>query len=100
MAAPVSSAKQLNLSALFTTGLGAPQGFPFVPVIKITGNPITYEHLLEHIDVFIDSAHIQTEQSGQALFDKVLEAASGKPTKAGIAKYGTFPDIFSREPVL
>jgi altronate dehydratase large subunit len=85
---------------LFTTGLGAPQGFPFVPVIKITGNPITYEHLPEHIDVFIDSEHIQTGRAGQTLFSEVLEVASGKPTKAEIARYGNFPNIFSVGPVL
>jgi len=27
---------------LFSTGRGAPQGFPVVPVVKICGNPITY----------------------------------------------------------
>jgi altronate dehydratase large subunit len=87
----------------FTTGLGAPQGFPFVPVIKITGNPRTYEHLAEHIDVFVDpgrEAGFQVRQAGQALYDEVLEVASGKPTKAEIARYGNFPNIFSIGPIL
>ncbi|GAH67187.1 unnamed protein product, partial [marine sediment metagenome] len=39
---------------LFSTGLGAPQGFPFAPVIKITANPITYQHLPDHMDLYID----------------------------------------------
>jgi altronate dehydratase large subunit len=88
---------------VFTTGLGAPQGFPFVPVIKITGNPITYKNLKEHIDILIDTGHkegLQTGQAGQVLFNEVLEVASGKPTKAEIGKYGNFPNIFSVGPVL
>ena len=28
---------------VFTTGRGAPQGFPLVPVIKVTGNAHTFE---------------------------------------------------------
>ena len=87
----------------FTTGLGAPQGFPFVPVIKITGNPGTYQNLSEHIDAFVDLGNkpsFQSRQAGEALFDRVLEVASGAPTKAEIARYGNFPNIFSIGPVL
>jgi altronate dehydratase large subunit len=87
----------------FTTGLGAPQGFPFVPVIKITGNPGTYQHLSEHIDVFVDLGQelgFRTRHASESLFDKVLEVASGMPTKAEISKYGNFPNIFSVGPVL
>jgi len=41
---------------VFTTGLGAPQGFPFIPVIKITGNPATYKQLPDHMDIFVELA--------------------------------------------
>ncbi len=88
---------------VFTTGLGAPQGFPFVPVIKVTGNPVTYKNLSEHIDVFIDSGYtagFQAKQAGQALFSEVLGVASGKLTKAEITRYGNFPNIYSFGPVL
>jgi altronate dehydratase len=72
-------------------------------VIKITGNPGTYQHLSEHIDVFVDlglEAGFRPRQAGEAIFDKVLAVASGTPTKAEIAKYGNFPNIFSIGPVL
>ena len=39
----------------FTTGRGAPQGFPFVPVIKITGNSRTWEHLQDHMDLDVSA---------------------------------------------
>ena len=88
---------------VFTTGLGAPQGFPFVPVIKITGNPITYENLSEHIDMFVglsDKAYGAVAQAGQAVYEEVLAVASGKQTKAEIIGYGNFTNIFTIGPVL
>jgi len=88
---------------IFTTGLGAPQGFPFVPVIKITGNPNTYQRLTDHMDVFIeptDKASYDIAQAGQALYQEVLAVASGKQTKAEIINYGSFPNIFTLGPVI
>jgi altronate dehydratase large subunit len=35
----------------FTTGRGAPQGFPFVSVVKITGNENTWNKLRDHMDI-------------------------------------------------
>ncbi|MCD6453069.1 MAG: UxaA family hydrolase [Dehalococcoidales bacterium] len=88
---------------IFTTGIGAPQGFSLVPVIKITGNPNTYRELPDHIDRFIDlgdnpSAGIA--QAGKALYQEVLEVASGKYTKAEVINYGKFPNIFPIGPVI
>ena len=88
---------------IFSTGLGAPQGFPFIPVIKITGNPNTYERLLVHLDVFIelaDKAGSSIAQAGEALYREVLAVASGKQTKAEIINYGSFPNIFTVGPVI
>ena len=88
---------------VFTTGLGAPQGFPFVPVIKVTGNPITYERLPEHIDMFVevtDKAGPAVAEAGQVLYQEVLAVASGKQTKAEIINYGSFPNIFTLGPVI
>jgi altronate dehydratase large subunit len=36
---------------LFSTGRGAPQGFPVVPVIKVCGNPVTYERMSNDMDI-------------------------------------------------
>ncbi len=88
---------------IFSTGLGAPQGFPFVPVIKVTGNPITYERLTVHIDVFVelaDKAGSDIARAGQALYQEALAVASGKQTKAEIINYGNFPNIFTVGPVI
>jgi len=88
---------------IFSTGLGAPQGFPFIPVIKVTGNPITYERLPVHLDVFIelaDKAGSSIARAGEALYQEVLAVASGKQTKAEIINYGNFPHIFTVGPVI
>jgi altronate dehydratase large subunit len=88
---------------VFSTGLGAPQGFPFVPTIKVTGNPMTYERLPEHIDVFVESeddASSAIAQAGQMIYKEALAVASGKQTKAEIIDYGNFPNIFTIGPVI
>ena len=88
---------------VFTTGLGAPQGFPFIPVIKVTANRHTFEKLRrDHIDFFVDlnEAGAGFSQAGLALYDEVLKVASGKKTKSEINHYGNFPNIFTIGPVL
>ena len=71
----------------FPTGRGTPSGFPGVPVIKITGNPRTYEKMSENID--INTGKVLTGESsllaaGQEVFDEILAVASGKLCKAEI----------------
>ncbi|GAI81927.1 unnamed protein product, partial [marine sediment metagenome] len=88
---------------VFTTGLGAPHGFPFIPVIKITGNPNTYKQLLDHLDVFVelaDKAGSGIAQTGESLYKEILAVASGKQTKAEVINYGNFPNIFTIGPTL
>lgn len=86
---------------IFSTGLGAPQGFPFVPVIKVTGNPNTYNRLPEHLDVFVELGDgNSTAEMGQTLYQEALAVASGKQTKAEIIGYGNFPNIFTTGPVI
>ena len=86
---------------IFSTGLGAPQGFPFVPVIKVTGNPNTYNQLADHLDVFAELGNGNTiTEMGQVLYQEALAVASGKQTKAEIIGYGNFPNIFTIGPVL
>jgi len=72
---------------LFTTGRGTPTGFPIAPVIKITGNPQTYQKMKTNID--IDTSDIiKGEKSltdmGTEIFDLVKKVASGEMTKAEI----------------
>jgi altronate dehydratase large subunit len=68
----------------FTTGRGNPTGFPFVPVIKITGNEFSYHKMEEDIDLCtgdIISGKKTIQEMGRELYDLILRTASGEPTK-------------------
>jgi altronate dehydratase large subunit len=69
----------------FTTGKGSPVGYPIAPVIKITGNPNTYQRLEEIIDLSaatITQGRQEVGEVGEAIFREVLAVAGGKKTKA------------------
>ncbi len=89
---------------LFSTGLGAPQGHPIVPVIKITGNPRTAQRLAEHIDV--DVSEVITVGGGaldvcaDAICDCIERVAKGEFTKAELLGYCRFCNIYTRGPVI
>lgn len=88
---------------IFSTGLGTPHGFPFVPVIKVTGNGNTYEHLRDHIDVGVHQVIEGKEglkSAGKRVFDELLEVASGKRTKAEIIGYTDPMNIYVTGPTL
>ena len=81
---------------MFATGIGAPQGFPFVPVIKVTANPRTAEHLSEHIDCFVDIfGDARVEDLGRQIHQDMLDVASGRLSKAETLNYGAYPDIWT-----
>ncbi len=81
---------------MFATGIGAPQGFPFVPVIKVTANPRTAEHLSEHIDCFVDIfGDARVEDLGRQIHQDMLAVASGRLSKAETLNYGAYPDIWT-----
>lgn len=72
---------------LFPTGRGTPTGFPGVPVIKITGNPQTFERMKENIDIntgTVLAGKKTIEQAGEEIYKEILEVASGKQVKAEI----------------
>jgi len=87
----------------FTTGRGAPQGFPFVPVVKITGNEKTWSKLRDHMDLDV-SAVMRGEESlpkaGERIFQEILAVASGRLTKAEISGYTKAMDIYVTGPVI
>ncbi|MFB5663241.1 UxaA family hydrolase [Alteribacillus sp. HJP-4] len=71
----------------FPTGRGTPTGFPGVPVLKITGNPKTYERMTENID--INAGRVMTgestlEEMGDTIYNDVLAVASGSQVKSEI----------------
>jgi len=87
----------------FTTGRGAPQGFPFVPVIKITGNEKTWHNLRDHMDMSVHEVMDGGESLGQAgdrIYDTIENVASGTKTKAEISGYVQAMDIYVTGPVL
>jgi altronate dehydratase large subunit len=86
---------------VFSTGRGAPQGFPLAPVIKVSGNPTTCRQLRAHIDV--DVSEVLTRGSalpaaGRRILDAVRATASGKVTRAERAGYDRTLDIYTRGP--
>ncbi len=91
---------------LFTTGLGAPQGFPICPVIKVSGNPDTCRNLEEHIDVDVSQVtkgEEEIEEAGNRIFEEVVKVASGKKVKAEILDYernGVNSNIYAVGPVI
>ena len=83
---------------MFSTGKGAPWGFPFVPMIKVTANPTTCGCLSDLMDFCINPAGDETrEERGAQLYKEILEVASGRMTKAESLKIGMFVDIWQRD---
>jgi altronate hydrolase len=73
-----------NLIA-FTTGRGSAIGFPTIPVIKIASNSATFRAMPENMDVnagTIADGESTVPSIGRAIFDLMLEVASGRRTWA------------------
>lgn len=88
---------------LFSTGRGAPQGFPVVPVIKICGNPITYNRMIHDMDVnagLITTGERSLEEIGEEVFAMLLRVASGEVTKGEAIKYNKSMDFYMLGPVI
>ncbi|HIX90719.1 MAG TPA: UxaA family hydrolase [Candidatus Agathobaculum pullicola] len=69
---------------VFSTGRGTPTGNPIAPVIKITGNRMTFAKMEDNIDVDASSLIYggSLQQLGDDLMQLVSEVASGRQTKA------------------
>lgn len=69
---------------VFSSGRGTPTGNPIVPVIKITGNKLTFEKMKDSID--IDASPLiyggDLKEEGAKLYDFMLRVADGEKPKA------------------
>jgi len=87
----------------FTTGRGAPQGFPFIPVLKISANRNTWKKLSDHIDLDVSDIMSGTkgiEEEGERIFHELIEVAGGRRTKAETLGYVNSMDIYMTGPVI
>jgi altronate dehydratase large subunit len=87
----------------FSTGRGAPQGFPSMPVIKICGNPNTYENMKNDMDInagLIITGEKTIEEVGEEVFAKILRVLGGEMTKNESIQYFSAIDIHCLGPVI
>ena len=88
---------------VFATGRGAPQGFPFVPVLKITGSRTAAQKMSDHIDMDL-SAVIDggdtIPDAGRRIVEELMRIGSGAMTKAEISGYVNSMDIYMLGPVI
>jgi len=88
---------------LFSTGRGAPQGFPIMPVIKVCGNPNTYAKMKNDMDInagVIINGEKSIEEVGEETFREMLDVLSGKATKSETIGYTSLVDIYTTGPVI
>ena len=87
----------------FSTGRGAPQGFPSMPVIKICGNPNTYERMQNDMDLnagLIITGEKTIEQVGEEAIAKLIRVLNGEMTKNEAIQYFSASDIHCLGPVI
>ena len=91
---------------LFSTGIGAPQGFSLAPVLKISGNAKTCRGLAEYIDIDVSGIISGTEtvdDAGARLLEEVFRVYSGEPVKAEVLEYdsaGVNSNIYTVGPTI
>ncbi|HUS77861.1 MAG TPA: UxaA family hydrolase [Patescibacteria group bacterium] len=77
----------------FTTGRGSTTGHAVAPVLKVTGNPLTYSRMGDNMDVnagtILDGSE-SLRSVGERIFRDVVEVASGRMTKAEALGYHDF----------
>jgi altronate hydrolase len=85
---PVASTGQIASGAnliCFTTGRGSMFGSKPAPTIKLASNTPMFTRLEEDMDIncgLVIDGELSIEQMGQRIFEHILRAASGDPTKS------------------
>jgi altronate hydrolase len=75
----------------FTTGRGSMFGSKPAPTIKLASNTAMYERLKEDMDIncgLVIDGDATMQQMGQIIFDEILRAASGAPTRSELLGLG------------
>jgi altronate dehydratase large subunit len=88
---------------VFSTGGGAPQGYPIVPVLKVAGNPAKVRVMKDHIDLDASgvlSGKTTIEEVGQKIYDALQAVGSGKKVKAENLKYDQTVEIYTTGPTV
>ena len=88
---------------MFSTGRGAPQGFPIMPVVKVCGNPVTYRHMEGDMDInagLIVEGAKTIEEVGEEVYRKIEDVLSGGMSKNESIQYYGSIEIYTREPVI
>ncbi len=70
---------------LFPTGQGNVIGNPILPVIKLSGNPITCATMSEHIDLDVSAilrGEMTLDQAGDQLLEMIVRTCNGRLTAA------------------
>ncbi len=78
---------------LFPTGQGNVIGNPVIPVIKLSGNPITVATMSEHIDVDVTgllSLTATLDDAADSLWSMLLRTANGRFTSAEVLGHKEF----------
>ena len=74
----------------FNTGLGQPSSHPFVPTIKVTGNPLAASRGFDDLDVDVSDimkGTMSIEEGGERIYREFLAVANGQYTYTEL--YGT-----------
>jgi altronate hydrolase len=75
----------------FTTGRGSVCGFKPVPTLKLATNSEMFERMRDDMDVncgLIIDGQSNIEEMGEAIFDLILQTASGKKSKSETLGFG------------
>jgi altronate dehydratase large subunit len=88
---------------LFSTGRGAPQGFPSMPVLKLCGTVNTYKKMEQDMDInagVIITGESTIHEVGEYAFERMIGILNGEMTKSEAIKYFNFIDIYCMGPVI
>lgn len=88
---------------VFSTGGGAPQGYPIVPVIKVAGNPAKCQLMKEHIDIDASGVlrgTLTIEKVAEMIYTDLLRIGSGQKVKAEKSGYDQTVEIYTTGPTI